>query len=293
MKHSTKGGFTLIEMLIVCLIVVLLAGLVFRMVGAIGRANDNAATKAKLEMVANALEEFKSIYGKYPPVRLYPTDRGMMPMFGYEFPWDQTYGETYDQWREAARKIKGENRGRLSDWSYGNGSGAGDAIFTFGLCSFFVPRVTGTAGNVPPFLDEKYRTEQWTAFNTGNESGDSRRDLDAVRRILPHLGDSLNSRDQVDGLLARHNPGILTAPWDRYKRLNGAKTNDYVTIRDAWGNDLFYYSVPPFESYKLWSSGPDGKTVGDKCGNAAHGHANGRVADGDPETMDDIWSGKN
>ena len=56
----------------------------------------------------------------------------------------------------------------------------------------------------------------------------------------------------------------------------------------------------------LWSSGPDGLTSGDRCHNKAHGSsvhkgAHGTdwageywvVLDGDPETYDDLISGKN
>lgn len=35
---------------------------------------------------------------------------------------------------------------------------------------------------------------------------------------------------------------------------------DSVTVCDGWGNDFYYYSPPPYQNYKLWSSGPDGKT---------------------------------
>ena len=35
---------------------------------------------------------------------------------------------------------------------------------------------------------------------------------------------------------------------------------DGMTIRDGWGNEFFYYSEPPFQSYQLWSAGPDGRT---------------------------------
>jgi len=34
-----------------------------------------------------------------------------------------------------------------------------------------------------------------------------------------------------------------------------------ATVRDGWGNDFFYYSAPPYQSYRLWSAGPDGVTV--------------------------------
>ena len=306
MKRSTNG-FTLIEMLVVCLIVVLLAGLVFKMVGAMGRNNDIADTRGKLEMVANALEEFKSIYGKYPPVRLYPTSRGMEPLMMYEFPQWDTYGRTDEDRAEAARHIVLGGNGKVAQWDEKDLGG----IFTFGLCSFFVPRVNGTAENGgKEFLKAVTRPEQWSAFNTGNEGGDSRRDLDAVRRILPLLGGRLGDNDRVvweKNKWGNRNAGILGMPWDGYKRgPDQERTNDCVTVRDAWGRDLLYYSIPPFESYVLWSSGPDGLTAGDKCRNKAHGasvhkgeHGSDwageywRILDGDPETYDDLIAGKN
>lgn len=33
-----------------------------------------------------------------------------------------------------------------------------------------------------------------------------------------------------------------------------------MTVRDGWGNDFFYYSPAPHQTYVLWSAGPDGKT---------------------------------
>ncbi len=36
---------------------------------------------------------------------------------------------------------------------------------------------------------------------------------------------------------------------------------DGMTVRDAWGMDLFYYSPPPYQNYRVWSAGPDQKTV--------------------------------
>lgn len=34
-----------------------------------------------------------------------------------------------------------------------------------------------------------------------------------------------------------------------------------MTIRDAWGSDLYYYSPPPYQSYHLWSAGANRKTI--------------------------------
>ena len=77
-----RSGFTLIELMVVILVVTLLAGLVFRMVALVGQSNDKAATRATLEKVGHALEEFKAQYGKYPPVPSY----GSSQPLAYEFP---------------------------------------------------------------------------------------------------------------------------------------------------------------------------------------------------------------
>ena len=35
---------------------------------------------------------------------------------------------------------------------------------------------------------------------------------------------------------------------------------DEVTVQDGWGHEFYYYSRSPYQSYTLWSAGPDGKT---------------------------------
>ena len=35
---------------------------------------------------------------------------------------------------------------------------------------------------------------------------------------------------------------------------------DVMTVKDGWGNEFYYYSPPPFQSYQLWSAGSNGKT---------------------------------
>ena len=35
---------------------------------------------------------------------------------------------------------------------------------------------------------------------------------------------------------------------------------DEVTVQDGWGCEFYYYSRSPYQSYTLWSSGPDRKT---------------------------------
>ena len=35
---------------------------------------------------------------------------------------------------------------------------------------------------------------------------------------------------------------------------------DGITCRDGWRREFYYYSQPPYQSYRLWSAGPNGKT---------------------------------
>lgn len=35
---------------------------------------------------------------------------------------------------------------------------------------------------------------------------------------------------------------------------------DIVTVCDGWNHELYYYSPPPYQGYRLWSAGPNGRT---------------------------------
>ena len=41
---------------------------------------------------------------------------------------------------------------------------------------------------------------------------------------------------------------------------SGQYALDKITLRDGWGNDLYYYSPPPYQGYCVWSSGKNGRT---------------------------------
>ncbi len=45
-----------------------------------------------------------------------------------------------------------------------------------------------------------------------------------------------------------------------YNSTSGLYILDGMTIVDGWGRELYYYSAPPYQSYRLWSAGPNGKT---------------------------------
>ena len=67
-KASGKRGFTLIEVLVVMVIIMILSGITFKIWGMSMRSAKKAKTIEVLQRVAHALEEFKSEYGQYPPV---------------------------------------------------------------------------------------------------------------------------------------------------------------------------------------------------------------------------------
>lgn len=252
-------GFTLIEMAIVICIIVILALMMFRMVGAVGKANDVAETRARLEKVGNALEEFRAIYGKYPPVPVYP---GYGQTFGYECPDYAGWGGTKSS--GGVDQETANNRAKVVDehnppWGSCN-------VYTFGLCSFFLPRFNGTAENGPNiFVSHNKATGsifgQWGNYNySSGKVGDSAHDLAAVRRILPYLDGKLgpDGRPESFGIMTRYGKTCSLGNAGFSDKV--IVTNSYWTVQDAWYHELQYESRPPYDTFKIWSVGPDGKS---------------------------------
>ena len=67
------------------------------------------------------------------------------------------------------------------------------------------------------------------------------------------------------GDCSQPNQWMLSAVYAPGESRNDTFNNQYIldgmTVRDGWGMDLFYYSPPPYQGYRLWSAGPDGKTI--------------------------------
>lgn len=61
------------------------------------------------------------------------------------------------------------------------------------------------------------------------------------------------------------------------------------TVRDGWGNDLYYYSPPPYQSYTLWSAGPNGDTFPPWEDKSLY--TEGQIADINKWIKDDVKAG--
>jgi len=225
--RKDSPGFTLIEMLMVILVIAVLAGMILYSAGRIGQSNARADTVQKIEKVRAAIEEFYAEYGQYPPVPSYP---GVGQPNYYEYPSVSTVGQ--------APSLRNN-----SDWSQG-------PIFTFGLMSYLTPRWAPAYPIIQGDATLVNNNTQWSTNNTSIDTtvegvwGDQPRDLAAMKRWAPFLN------------------GIVTTDVLAEARSLATYTNTINVVYDGWRRPLRYHSDPPYQSYDVWSVGPDGKDGG-------------------------------
>ncbi len=73
-----RAGFTLVELLVVIVVLAILVGLLLPVIAGAVRTAKNAATQAEINQLAQALANFKSTYGDYPPSRVYLSENGYL-----------------------------------------------------------------------------------------------------------------------------------------------------------------------------------------------------------------------
>lgn len=228
-KSKNPEGFTLIEMLVVIVIIVILMGVVFRLSRAALAKGNDAKETARLAIFKALIEEFHAEYGIYPPV---PEYDGRQPIaFTGPYPTDG------------------------NDLNYYVSHYAGSEIFQFGLLSFFVNR--------PNYGKQTFRSEvggrdredvrtSWEGYNdkiaSSGEIPQSSKDKAFVKRVEPILAQF----EQQDAERTAFAPGTM---YDE----NGHTTGFSAYVLDSWGRDYVYISEPPYTSYLIFSKGVDGK----------------------------------
>ena len=239
-----QNGFTLIEMLVVVVVIAILSGLVFQMVGASGTSSDKAKARRQLEALANAIEEYRAEYGRYPPVA---RDKNGNQPLRYDYPGNKgwwTHGGEAGS-RNLASLLKNVPRSDAT-------------VFIFGLMSYLETRVAGRAEQAHRALFEKgsgipESQSHWLSENSSrvrkdakasdwNIAEDNPRDVRAAKKIEPFIKDIRRTEQSIH----------------EYK--GNVYTNHQSTIWDPWGHELNYRSDPPYDSYRIWSNGPDGKS---------------------------------
>jgi len=164
----------------------------------------------------------------------------------------------------------------------------GPKAFKFGLLSFLLPRleVANFAENslirdtvvfsIPQWLEHNPATPQGLPKTQGNNAAFSRAmqaqrlaENEACARWLPHLEHTINGLGAP--ILGVNIWSGTTQSADdgggfqkRVTRLAGGGDDLIATMSatcvDAWYNSFYYHSLPPYQSYILWSAGPDGNT---------------------------------
>jgi len=148
---------------------------------------------------------------------------------------------------------------------------SGIRIFQFGLMSFLMPRVELMGGEeltkTPPDAQMTpdpnfFSSRQWRRHNTGTLAAQRARENHAVARWLPNFEKSLigGPKDLFGVDTHEKDTDLLFRPFEDPQNTGVRYMLQGVSIRDGWGNDLYYHSMPPYQSYRIWSAGPDGKT---------------------------------
>ncbi len=222
-KSKRTAGFTLIEMLVVIVIIVILMGVVFRLSRAALAKGSDAKETARVAIFKTLIEEFHAEYGIYPPV----------PDYGGHQPID----------------FRGPYPENGQDLTYYLNHRAPDTIFEFGLMSFFLDRpsygsrtfskeVGGRSDDNVKAAWERYNDE----ISVSGTLSQSSKDKAFVKRVKP-----------IVSKLGPQGPGTS---FDERGHTYGFST-DIRDVRIRSG-EYVYISEPPYTSYLFFNTGADG-----------------------------------
>ena len=222
-------GFTLIEMLVVIVIIMILMGVVFKLSKGAMEKNTYAKELKRLAILRTLIEEFHAEYNTYPPVHEYEIGGKMVQPVNFT----------------GAYPLNGD----AADLNYyPSHYNKADRYFMFGLMSAFVPRdhycqqAFKVAGK-----NHKQVNAQWTGEGN-NDPVDGGGNIvipkkdqaftKRVRPILEQIYDCYNTYVEIDPENG-HSMGFTTA------------------LSDSWGHEYVYICKPPHTTYLIFSKGPD------------------------------------
>ncbi len=234
-RRQHRSGFTLIEMLVVIVIIVILMGVVFKLSkGAMDKATYAKETK-RVTILRTLIEEFYAEYGLYPPIPLYKIDNKLIQPIDFTGAYPRS--------------------GDVEDLNHypGHFSVTGSDYFAFGLMSVFLDRgkycnqAFSVAGENNAGVNRDWRGPNGEYNDRPEYLGGQlkakipAKDKAFVKRVKPIV-------DQIyNGDL-----NIWIDPETGFSK--GFTTN----IRDSWGHQYVYISKPPYTTYLVFSKGPDG-----------------------------------
>ncbi len=234
-------------------ILAILMSAVFYLLRVANRDSEKAAVLAKLEQINMLISSYHDQYGIYPPVPVYPgtgkrdEEGNLVKVHGNIFSqnhqplefWVRIGGPKPSQAPSSWDQVTQQNR-----------------LVTFGLFSFFYPR-----GKIfDTYLQEKpvnYRD----IFNS-----EIKENAVQFSSQMEDIGNIENLKGEEDAdprmvimsrLLAElERKGIIRA--GRGFNIETKEEWYQATVVTGWSDaELCYASVPPYQSYQLWSSGPN------------------------------------
>lgn len=251
-SNRLRRGFTLIEIMVVVLVIAILMGVTFRLVGTSSNAAARADTIAKMERLHSALGAFYAEYGYYPPSAY----------------WDLGLGEAVYCYMPVTyiMPVPSSIEGQAGEFGRVVPRGGGDERdMQFGLISYLMPRLTTIyGGDYPDESKRIYKTAlNLSGFHKNASSWNEARRYEAddprtavCDRWKPHIADIVWPKwDGGVGVAITDQDRTFWVPTQN-GRINLACV--YRTIYDGWLNDLWYCCEPPHQSYTLLSTGPNG-----------------------------------